>query len=133
MQRKKTVSAYCTSKQTLPFAFARQRTCRGTTFNIIKIEWQLPRKPFADDIYTWVLKLLYILFRCGEGREVLRSAGLPPRCPCQGPICLIIGFTLALVNEFCRFLSQFSTNFHEILHTLFSIHVVKFREVLISI
>ena len=50
---------------------------------------------------------------------------------------VIVGFTLTLVNEFRRFLSQFSTNFHEILHTLISIHVVttveKFGEVLISI
>ena len=29
-----------------------------------------------------------------------------------------------MVNEFRRFLSQFSTNFYEILHPLFSIHVV---------
>ena len=35
-----------------------------------------------------------------------------------------VGFTLPVVNEFRRFLSQFSTNFHEILHTLLSIHVV---------
>ena len=28
------------------------------------------------------------------------------------------------IIEFRVFLSQFSTNFHEILHTLFSIHVV---------
>ena len=40
---------------------------------------------------------------------------------CVGPI---VGFTLTVVNEFRRFLSQFSTNFHEILHILFSIHVV---------
>ena len=38
--------------------------------------------------------------------------------------CTIVGFTLTVVNKFRRFLSQFSTNFHEILHTLFSIHVV---------
>ena len=36
----------------------------------------------------------------------------------------IVGFTLTVVNEFCGFLSEFSNNFHEILHTLFSIHVV---------
>ena len=35
--------------------------------------------------------------------------------------------------DFRRFLSQFSTNFHEILHTLFSIHVVTTLKVLISI
>ena len=35
-----------------------------------------------------------------------------------------VGFTLTVVNDFLRFLSQFSTNFHEILHTLFSIHVL---------
>ena len=35
-----------------------------------------------------------------------------------------VGFTLTVVNDFHRFLSQFSANFHEILHTLFSIHVV---------
>ena len=36
----------------------------------------------------------------------------------------IVGFTLTVVNDSRRFLSQYSTNFHEILHTLFSIHVV---------
>ena len=36
----------------------------------------------------------------------------------------IVWFTLTVVNDFRRFLSQFSTNFHEILHTLFFIHVV---------
>ena len=36
---------------------------------------------------------------------------------------IIVGFTLTVVNEFRRFLGQFS-NFHEILHKLFSIHVV---------
>ena len=36
----------------------------------------------------------------------------------------IPGFTFTVVDEFRRFLSQFSINFHEILHTLFSIHVV---------
>ena len=39
----------------------------------------------------------------------------------------IVGFTLnsaTRIIEFRGFLSQFSTNFHEILHTLFSIHVV---------
>ena len=39
-------------------------------------------------------------------------------------ISIIVGFTLTVVNDFCGFLSQFSTNFHEILHTLFSIQVV---------
>ena len=39
----------------------------------------------------------------------------------------IVRFTLnssTRIIEFRGFLSQFSTNFHEILHTLFSIHVV---------
>ena len=36
----------------------------------------------------------------------------------------IPGFTFTVVNEFRRFLRQFSINFHEILHTLFSINVV---------
>ena len=36
----------------------------------------------------------------------------------------LVGFTLTVVNEFRQYLRQFSTNFHEILHTLFSIHVV---------
>ena len=36
----------------------------------------------------------------------------------------VVGSTLTVVNEFRRFLSQFSTNCHEILHTFFSIHVV---------
>ena len=31
---------------------------------------------------------------------------------------------ISQVNEFRRFLSQFSSNFHEIMHTLFSSHVV---------
>ena len=44
----------------------------------------------------------------------------------------IVGFTLTVVNEFCRFLSQFSTNFYEILHTLFSIYVVTTLKVLRS-
>ena len=39
-------------------------------------------------------------------------------------IMIIVGFTLTVVNDFRRFLSRFSTNFHEILHTLFLIHVV---------
>ena len=38
--------------------------------------------------------------------------------------CIIVGFTLTVVNEFRRFLKQFLTNFHEILHTPFPIHVV---------
>ena len=37
---------------------------------------------------------------------------------------IIVGFNLTVVNEFCRFLSQFATNFQEILNTLFSFHVV---------
>ena len=50
----------------------------------------------------------------------------------------IVRFTLnssTRIIEFRRFLSQLSTNFHGILHTLFSIYVVTtlFREVLISI
>ena len=48
----------------------------------------------------------------------------------------IIRFTLnssTRINEFRGFLSQFSTDFHEILHTLFSIHVVTTLKVLISI
>ena len=36
----------------------------------------------------------------------------------------IPGFTFTVVDEFRRFLSQFLINFHEISHTLFSIHVV---------
>ena len=39
----------------------------------------------------------------------------------------IVGFTLnsaTRIIEFRGFLSQFLTDFHEILHTLFSIHVV---------
>ena len=38
---------------------------------------------------------------------------------------ILVGFTLTVVNDFPRFLSQFSTNVHDILHTLFSIHVVR--------
>ena len=45
----------------------------------------------------------------------------------------IVGFTLTMVNDFRGFLSQFSTNFHEISHTLFSIHVVTTLKVLINI
>ena len=41
----------------------------------------------------------------------------------------IVVFTLTAVNEFRRFLSQSSTNFHEILHSLFSIHVVTTQKV----
>ena len=40
---------------------------------------------------------------------------------------IIVRFTLnssTRIIEFRGFLSQFSTNFHEILHTLFSIHVL---------
>ena len=40
---------------------------------------------------------------------------------------MIVRFTLnssTRIIEFRGFLGQFSTNFHEILHTLFSIHVV---------
>ena len=33
-------------------------------------------------------------------------------------------FTFTVVDEFRRLLRQFLINFHEILHTLFSIHVV---------
>ena len=44
----------------------------------------------------------------------------------------IPGFTFTVVDEFCRFLSQFSINFHEILHTLFSIHVVTTLKVSLS-
>ena len=40
------------------------------------------------------------------------------------PVFAIVGFTLTILDDFRRLLSQFSTNFHEILHTLFSIHVV---------
>ena len=39
-------------------------------------------------------------------------------------IYIIVRFTLNRIIEFRGFLSQFSTNFHEISHTLFSIHVV---------
>ena len=39
-------------------------------------------------------------------------------------ISIIVGFKITVVDEFRGFLSQFSTNFHEILDTLFSIHVV---------
>ena len=45
----------------------------------------------------------------------------------------IVGFTLTVVNEFRRFLGQFSTNYHEILHILFSIHVMTTLKILISI
>ena len=45
----------------------------------------------------------------------------------------IVGFTLTVMNDFRRFLSQFSTIFHQILHTLFSIHVVTTVKVLINI
>ena len=44
----------------------------------------------------------------------------------------IPGFTFTVVDEFCRFLRQFSINFHEILHTLFSIHVVTTLKVSLS-
>ena len=46
----------------------------------------------------------------------------------------IVRFTIhqpGLLN-FRGFLSQFSTNFHEILHTLFSIHVVTTLKILRS-
>ena len=36
----------------------------------------------------------------------------------------IIGFTLSVLNDFNRFLSQFSTNCHNILQAPFSIHVL---------
>ena len=49
------------------------------------------------------------------------------------PFRTIVGFALAVVNDFRGFLSQFSTNFHEISHTLFSIHVVTNLKVLINI
>ena len=45
----------------------------------------------------------------------------------------IVGFTLAAVNAFRQFLGQFSTNFHEISHKLFSIHVVTTLKILQSI
>ena len=54
----------------------------------------------------------------------------PPPPPVLGLPCDIIvtvRFTLnssTRIIEFRGFLSQFATNFHEILHTLFSIHVV---------
>ena len=41
----------------------------------------------------------------------------------------IPGFTFTVVDEFLWFLRQFSINFHEILHTLFSIHVVTTQKV----
>ena len=47
-------------------------------------------------------------------------------------ISTIVGFTLTVVNDFCGFIRQFSTNFHEILHTLFSIQVVTTLKVLRS-
>ena len=101
--------------------------CKFTLhIKLIKIEWQLSRKSFADGIYTWVIKLLYIVSRCEVGE---RSCG-QQNCLHDVPakvllISLIIGYTfITLVNEFRHFLSQFSTNFHEILHTLFFIHVV---------
>ena len=37
---------------------------------------------------------------------------------------IIPGFTFTVVDEFRRLLRQFSINFHEISHTLFSIPVV---------
>ena len=36
---------------------------------------------------------------------------------------IIVRFTLTLVKDFCRFLSRFGTNCHEIFQTLFSIYV----------
>ena len=48
----------------------------------------------------------------------------------------LVRFTLnspTKIIEFLEFLLQFSTNFHEILHTLFSIHVVTTLKILISI
>ena len=50
--------------------------------------------------------------------DVTMLIGLPYTI---GPI---VGFTFTVVNEFRRFFGQFLTNFHEILHSLFSIHVV---------
>ena len=41
-----------------------------------------------------------------------------------------VGFTLPVVYEFHVFLIQFSNNFHEILHTLFSINVVTTLKIL---
>ena len=38
-------------------------------------------------------------------------------------------FTFTVVDEFRRLLRQFLINFHEFLHTLFSIHVVTTLEV----
>ena len=51
---------------------------------------------------------------------------------CTKSYFAIVGFTLTVVNEFRRFFGQFSTNFHEILHTLFSIHVVTTLKILRS-
>ena len=63
----------------------------GKIIESINIVRQLPLENFADGIYTWVKKLLCIVSRCGVGIEVLRSAGLPPRCPCKGPLYKVLG------------------------------------------
>ena len=46
------------------------------------------------------------------------------RVHCKESRTIIPRFTFTVVDEFRRLLHQFSINFHEILHTLFSIHVV---------
>ena len=46
---------------------------------------------------------------------------VPSECVC-GDYGIIVGFTLSVVNEFRRFLGQFSTNFHlscNFTHTMF--------------
>ena len=47
-------------------------------------------------------------------------------------IVTIVGFTLIVVGDFRRLFSQFSTSFHEILPTLFTIHVLNTLKVLQS-
>ena len=49
---------------------------------------------------------------------------LPTDTDISNSVGTIPRFTFTVVDEFRRFLRQFSINFHEILHTLFSIHVV---------
>ena len=53
-----------------------------------------------------------------------KSWGRSPRSPATAPPFNISWIRPCRINEFRGFLSRFSTNFHEILHTLFSIHVV---------
>ena len=75
------------------------------------------------DISKSWCSIIHLIPNISDQRGKVKMA-MKRKNPANVNVYFIVGFTLTVVNEFCRFLSQFSTNIFAILHTLFSIHVV---------